>query len=232
MNKEVEDNDNVSKDKGPNIIDDIDFALYTMMWESINAGDIIDREYFQNVGLALYLGLRELPIYDQHGEKNRPYRIMSAEATNIILDFAIFICPLCKADIGVNGDCLYNHLLYCYPANHVGSPPEASAPVSLSFEYIISDSWIKQFLKRHDMVNVLWSTTVCANRASLFHLEAAVPDILQAREMGLQGPGYPWKDVIPNLLNQRTARSLLEGSGSNHMQSLWWLLTLSEFSSS
>ena len=107
------------------------------------------------MGQDLFYKLYALLIYYESGERPKSLSAVSEELMTTLLDTANTICPLCKVDTLADHATLLEHLHDYHDER--AAQTEGSTPEKATYEFNLSDGWVKSFLKRHNMHN---ATTV------------------------------------------------------------------------
>ena len=146
----------VNPTQRPTIMIDMEFALVCMIKKANNIGTVTTKGTLKKMGKGIFNKLRALNIYDDPGERLRSLSELNEDQMNTLLADTSkhrIICPLCEAPLRSGSDDLLVHLQN-YHSNRddeqIPSPPGGN-----EFTFKGSDGWVRNFLDRHNMHNVL-----------------------------------------------------------------------------
>ena len=147
----------------PTIMIDMEFALVIQIKKSINNGTVITKGTIKKMGTTLFNKLRALNLYDNQGERLRSIRELNEDQVNTLLKDAAkenMTCPLCHVSLRRSRveDVLLKHVEDTHVPDNAEqrpSPQRPSSPSVKEFTFKGSDGWVRNFLDRHNMHNVL-----------------------------------------------------------------------------
>ena len=147
----------VNPTQRPTIMIDMEFALVGMIKKANNIGTVTTKGTLKKMGKGIFNKLRALNIYDDPGERLRPLSELNEDQMNTLLADASkdrILCPLCEAPLRSGSD---NSLVVHIQNYHSNRDDEQipSPPGGNEFTFKGSDGWVRNFLDRHNMHNVL-----------------------------------------------------------------------------
>ena len=180
----------------PTIMKDMEFALVAMIKKANNIGCGTTKGALKKMGKSIFDKLRELNIYDDHGERLKSLSELSEDQIVTLMEDTSnhrTICPMCDVPVRpVAGDSLLNHIQNYHVPDDEQTP---SPPGGNEFTFMGSDGWVRNFLDRHNMHNVVTVGEIGSNNQ-----EAAKDYVDKFRDELIQR-GISPKKIVHILLN-------------------------------
>ena len=146
----------VNPSQRPTIMIDMEFALVGMIKKANNIGTATTRKALKKMGKGIFDKLRALNIYDDPGERLRSLSVLNEDQMNKLLEDTSedrILCPLCEAPPRSGSDDLLVHLQNDHSNRDDEQIPSPRGGNEFTFQG--SDGWVRNFLDRHNMHNVL-----------------------------------------------------------------------------
>ena len=149
----------VNPSQRPTIMKDMEFALVGMIKKANNIGCNTTKGALKKMGKSIFDKLRELNIYDDHGERLKSLSELNEDQINTLLEDTSkhrIICPLCQALLGSVNDnnSLLTHIQNYHDPDNPDDGQTPSPPGGNQFKFMGSDGWVRNLLYRHQIHNV------------------------------------------------------------------------------
>ena len=146
----------VNPKQRPTILIDMEYALVHMLRKANNFGGAVTKGALTKMGKCIFMKLRALKIYDAPGARLKPLSDLNEDQINTLLEDATkdsVPCPLCQAPVRSGNETLLVHIQDFHNVNDDEQIPSRAGVKEFTFEG--SSGWLRNFLTRHNMHNVL-----------------------------------------------------------------------------